>query len=345
MLRRFAPAGIALALIASLGFAVSAQSDPATGTQVPTLAEFNALEARVTAAQDKNAVQDNRLDALEATPEPTPTPDPTPTPTPDPTPAPSGDFPSASTTGVPAGTTLTDYTGPATISTANTVLSGKRFGCITVTAPGVVIRNSTFTCSPSYAVIEVPDRGFTGTPLLLEDVEISCQGAGIAVGEAHYTLHRANIHDCENGLDVNQQVTIEDSFIHNLYNGNDAHADGIQLASRWNGVTYIQGAKDVVVRHNTIYSADASGALGTSALISNPKGDENILIENNLLAGGAFTLYCPVDVKGVNYSVLDNHFSTKFSSTVGAFGASTGCSDETKSGNVFHETGAAINLD
>lgn len=69
------------------------------------------------------------------------------------------------------------------------------------------------------------------------------------------------------------------------------------------------------------------------------------MIENNLLAGGAYTLYCPVDVKGVNFRVIGNHFSTNYSTKVGAFGASTGCSDEVLSGNVVHETGAPIGLD
>lgn len=365
--RRFAPVGLALAVVltvAGLGYAA------VTAAPVPTCVEptgtiSNAkVVAYVKCRSDRLEALLANHDAPTATPSPTtpepspspspsPTPEPTPTPTPEPTPTPTPEptptastFPDASTTGVPAGTSLTTYSGPTTISTAGTVIDGKRLGCILVNAPGVVIRNSVISCRPSYAAVEIPDRGYTGTSLLLENVEITCQdGPGIAVGEAHVTIRRANIHGCENGVDVNQDITVEDSFIHDLYNGNDAHADGIQLASRWNGSTYIQGAKDVVVRHNTIFSADAAGALGTSALISNPKGDVNILIENNLLAGGAYTLYCPVDVKGVEYRVLGNHFSTRYSAKVGAFGSSTGCSDEEKSGNVIHETGAPIALD
>ena len=40
-----------------------------------------------------------------------------------------------------------------------------------------------------------------------------------------------------------------------------------------------------------------------------PGSDVNILIERNLLAGGAFTLYCEQDAKGTNYRVANNHFS------------------------------------
>ena len=40
-----------------------------------------------------------------------------------------------------------------------------------------------------------------------------------------------NVHGCENGLDINQNITVEDSYIHDLYNPGSAHTDGAQLAS------------------------------------------------------------------------------------------------------------------
>ena len=49
---------------------------------------------------------------------------------------------------------------------------------------------------------------------------------------------------------------------------------------------------NITIRHNTIYAIGPDGSFGTSAIISNRGGDQNILIENNLLAGGAATLYC-----------------------------------------------------
>jgi hypothetical protein len=67
-----------------------------------------------------------------------------------------------------------------------------------------------------------------------------------------------------------------------------------------------------------------------------------VLIQDNLLAGGAFTLYCEQDAKGTNYRVIGNHFSRKFASKVGAYGPWTGCSDETQSGNVYDDTGQPV---
>ena len=39
---------------------------------------------------------------------------------------------------------------------------------------------------------------------------------------------------------------------------------------------------------------------------------------------------------------MNNHFTTRFKSTVGWYGATTDCSDETFSGNVYHETGLPV---
>ena len=68
-----------------------------------------------------------------------------------------------------------------------------------------------------------------------------------------------------------------------------------------------------------------------------------VLIKNNLLAGGAYTLYCP---KGgiPGFQVIDNRFSTLFYPKVGAYGPATDCAGETTSGNVYHETGLPLSL-
>jgi hypothetical protein len=254
-------------------------------------------------------------------------------------------FPDASNTGVPAGTALTAYTGPSTISTAATVIDGKTLGCVRVTAPGVIIRNSKITCGSGYAVYS-GDGDYSGAPLLIEDSEVSCNNtSGTALGEANITARRVNIHGCENGGDINQTFTVEDSYIHDLYNSAAAHTDGLQFASGHleNG-KIVAGSLNVTIRHNTIYGMGADGSFGTSAIISNRGADKNVLIENNLLGGGAFTLYCEQGAKGTNYQVLNNAFTRKFGQNVGFYGAATDCGDETQSGNYYYETGQPLTL-
>lgn len=247
-------------------------------------------------------------------------------------------YPDASTTGVPAGTVLTTVNGNLTVTTANAVVDAKNVkGCIEVRAPGVVIKRTKVSCG-SFEAVAYFDTGFTPVaPLTIQDSEIDCRNrvGRTAVGEANLVALRLNIHGCENGFDLNQHITIQDSYIHDLANTSSSHTDGIQFAHYLDGcgTCEVNHARDITITHNTIY-ANA----GTSSIISNPSDDVDIVVQNNLLAGGAFSLYCPYDGVGVNYQVLDNHFSTVFYPTVGAFGPWTGCEDESVvTGNVYHD--------
>jgi len=224
----------------------------------------------------------------------------------------------------------------------------------------VVIKNSKITCGSGYSLY-VDDASFNPawTPLTVQDSEIDGQvSASTCFGEGWANFRRVNIHGCENGFDTNQKLDVRDSYVHDLKGtgcpqSDGCHADGLQMAcGHWTGTGngcsagYAPGALDVTLIHNTIYGVHSNGTLGTSAIISN-KGsntDTNILIQNNLLAGGAATLYCQQGAKGSNYRVLDNHFSTRFSPNGGQFMFSTDCSDETQSGNVVHETGQPLSL-
>lgn len=264
-------------------------------------------------------------------------------------PPPTG-YPDASNTGVPAGTTLTTYTGPSNITTANTVINGKTMGCIQISAPGVVIRNSRVSCNGGLAVF-VDDRTSSSTLLTIEDSEVSCQNTGgTGISEADFIVRRVEITGCENGFDLNQNVLIEDSFIHDLFNSADAHADGAQMSgSHWTGSAYACCALNVTLRHNTIFGMGApnDSSFGTSAIIQNGANgnnfDTNVTIDNNLLAGGAATLYCRTTGSSVNERITNNKFSTRFGPHVGAFFPASGCSDETVvSGNVYQETGLPV---
>jgi hypothetical protein len=236
---------------------------------------------------------------------------------------------------VPAGTSLTVVNGDLTIKTANTVIDGRDIrGCVTVQAPGVVIRNSKVSC-PNFIVISSFGGAYTGDGLLVEDSEIDCQNTGgTAMGDTNFSVRRVNIHGCENGFDLDGANSIEDSYIHDLYQSAEAHTDGAQITPV---------GHDITIRHNRIYSND-----GTSAIISPNVSSgvlSNVLIEKNLMAGGAYTLYCQQAGAGNACRVIDNHFSTIFYPKVGAYGPWTDCEDESEvRGNVYHETGRAVPL-
>jgi hypothetical protein len=214
--------------------------------------------------------------------------------------------------------------GDQKFATAGMVVDGKDIrGCVDIEAPRVTIRRSKITCTNFYVIASFAER-YSGGGLVVEDSEIDCKSTnGTGIGSYGVTARRLNIHNCENGFDIDNTITVVDSYIHDLYEGSTGHADGIQLA----------GGATISISHNTIYNPG-----GTSAIISNPSANSDVLVSGNLMAGGAYTLYCPRD-SSRNYRVIDNRFSTLFSAKSGAYGPWTDCEKAAEvRGNVWDNT-------
>jgi hypothetical protein len=237
-------------------------------------------------------------------------------------------YPDATNTGVPSGLALTVVSGDVELSTPGQVLEGKDIrGCVVVKAPHVTIRRSKVTCTFGYAIGSYPEE-YSGGGLLIEDVEVDCANSPTtAIGYYGLIGRRLNLHGCENGFDIDNDVTVVDSYIHDMRPTEDGHTDGIQLA----------GGSNIVIRHNTIFNPG-----GTSAIISHPSANSNVTIEANLLGGGAYTLYCPRD-SSTNFRVLNNRFSTIFSPKGGDFGPWEECEKVAENrGNVWDSTLAPV---
>jgi hypothetical protein len=180
---------------------------------------------------------------------------------------------------------------------------------------------------------------YSGEGVVLEDVEISCgntKGA-TGVGDYNFTVRRANIHSCENGFDIDGFATVEHSFIHDLlpYNpATDPHSDGAQITPVGHNIT---------IWHNTIYAGDGTSAIAIPKVSSGVVS--NVLVKDNLMAGGAYTLYCSEGGSAENQRVVNNRFSTLFYPTSGDFGPWVHCEDEAQvTGNVYYETGRPLPL-
>lgn len=224
-----------------------------------------------------------------------------PPPPPPPTTAPPTGWPSASNTGVPAGTTLRATTGRTII----TSISGEDVaGCITIGADNVTIRNSRIRC----ATEPVNARGRSG--VLVEDVEVDCGGNPGTGLVGNLTARRVNAHGCENGASLDGKDLIEDSYIHDLYETSNplGHTDGIQIWS---------GADDIVIRHNWIENKTPNA---TSAIIGDDTGMDRITIDGNRLIGGGYVLRCPQG--GVGNVITNNTISG------GGYGPWVYCEDE-----------------
>jgi hypothetical protein len=239
-------------------------------------------------------------------------------------------YPSKTTAGVPAGTALTKYNGPSTITAPNTVIDGKMLGCITVRAPGVVIRNSTLTGS-CFWVVDVEDGG----SVTVDHSVIDCVDyGGTGIGESHFTVERSQILRCENGADVSWgHITIRDSYIGDVREVNGGHGDGLQISG--DTLDFV----DVNIEHNTF---DMLRPV-TSNFEFDSAPTAHLSVENNLLSAGAYTVYCPAPTGAGSVVFAGNRFAVD-GKHAPSYGFSTGCgrSGITWSDNYRDDTLAAV---
>jgi hypothetical protein len=208
----------------------------------------------------------------------------------------SGPKPDATNTGVPAGTKLTP-SGSIEVTKNGAVVENLDItGSITVLANDVIIRKVRIT-SDDYYPIRYFDNDNTG--LLVEDSEIIGTTGDVTSGLsfANYTARRLNIHGSADGLKADENVLIEDCWIHDLSNGPTEHNDDVQST----------GGKGVTIRHSVLEGAsNAAVQTGDEGGVAT----EDLTIECSWLSGGGWTL----NIRGTapsapkNTKVVNNRF-------------------------------------
>ncbi len=228
-----------------------------------------------------------------ATPTPTPTasaaPKPTvaPTATPTPTASPSAGqgtvvlgrkFPNSATTGVPAGITVTPYTGPCTIQTANTIIDSKKIDCsLRILAKGVVIKNSIIN-GTVYADYNDNVGSFTIT-----DSEVHAgNGPATGIGDAYFTATRVEVTGGTRSINCYANCTVKDSYVHAQWNDTSGvhHESGI----RYNTNSTLIG--NTIACDANDYPPDA----GCSAAITGYADFDpvqNVTVDGNLIVAGS----------------------------------------------------------
>src|SRR6476620_8553964 len=84
-------------------------------------------------------------------------------------------FPDATSTGVPAGVTLTPYNGNLVISTPGAVIEGLDIhGTVTINANNVTLKNVKVTASDNWVVRVMPGK----TGVVVQDSELNGVGTG-----------------------------------------------------------------------------------------------------------------------------------------------------------------------
>ncbi len=265
---------------------------------------------------------------------------------PPPPPPSSSAWPDATNTGYePTGVALTNYTGPCTITAANTTIDAKTINCdLTVRANNVHITRSLIKGainSGSYS---------EQSGLVISDTTIQCGCLSVgatdtpsAIQESNYTLLRVNLSGSGHGAAIRNNVVIQDSWIHGLGGNTDAHKDGV----------FSGGGTNVTIRHNNIECNDGSHAGCTSAigLLTDFEVTTYHTIDNNLLnTNGASCFYAwggpQKAYKSNHITFTNNHFGRKINGKCGSEGP-VAYWDKTQpgmvwSGNVWDDTGAVV---
>jgi hypothetical protein len=255
-------------------------------------------------------------------------------------------FPDASCTG-PTTSNLALYTGSLEFRTDNQVVENVELRIdsgLYVPASNVTFRNVkiVFTGALNSDFTMVNLNNNSGT--VFQDCELDGQGnVARAIAGSGVTVRNCEIHHTGNGIETDSPLVAEGNYIHDIYepDGTDWHADGIQTPA---------SSSHVTIRHNTVFGRDpATSAINVMGTPADPAAGTpadpatDVLIEQNLLAGGGYTIYAG---PGSNYRVIDNHFSTQFFPKVGFWNIWYWEPSEDgvlRSGNVIHETGAAAN--
>ncbi|MGH7196746.1 MAG: hypothetical protein ACREGJ_03190 [Candidatus Saccharimonadales bacterium] len=249
-------------------------------------------------------------------------------------------YPDATNTGVPAGTKLTP-SGGLTLKTPGQVISNLDvLGDVAVYAANVTIKNSRITNNGNtVAAIRLYD----GASVTIEDSEVDGKTAKVAIGYGNFTLRRVNMRGGVDAVRADGNVTIVDSYIHDLERIPDSHNDILQT---------IQGS-NITVKHNTLFAfKDTPGSWPSSGDPMNAiyqfgnfiGNSSNILVENNLVNGGNYSFnanWLNVDagkssVSGIR--IINNKFGRDF-----RYGPAASMSHGIQfTGNVYVDTGKSL---
>jgi hypothetical protein len=207
-------------------------------------------------------------------------------------------FPSADTTGVPAGTSLR-RTGSLTVSTNGQVLSGLDIrGCVTVSASDVIIRKSRITCAGRFSI-----RTIGAKNLVVEDVEIDGGGVNTAaVCCSDYTLRRVEIRNIIDGPRLGDRTTVENSWIHQLVRVDGSHNDTLQTT----------GGSGIVIRGNRLdaYNASTDDPFNACLMIGSTTSPivADLSYERNYCNGGNYSIGIRQDLTARNVRLQANAY-------------------------------------
>lgn len=262
-------------------------------------------------------------------------------------------YPDSTTAGVPAGTTLRsvpsqvssgngwhwDSRGWVTVDGDGAVLDGLSvLTNVEVTANNVTIKNSRIVNTGEGWGVGL--RHAAGTVIRNNEIYSPYAGSGrlmVAIkdiyGDSTSTQVLGNdIYHTSTGVQIESGL-IQDNYIHDM---------GYVSGDHLNGTTSNGGTTQLTLRHNTIFNSQAQ--TDAISLFQDFGAQSNRLIDNNLLAGGGYTIYAGANpgmsATATNITVTNNRISRMYYPNGGYYGpvtAYTSGNGNTWSGNVWDE--------
>jgi hypothetical protein len=189
-------------------------------------------------------------------------------------------MPSALTTGVPAGTSLSAYTGPNPVTVAGTVIDGKSLTVpLTISAANVTVKNSKIRAD-GFTLIDCQGQSGCRIERCTLDGKGATAGSYAINGKGTFVAN--NIFGVENGIAPETGSVVQGNFIHGLQAGGpDPHYDGIAIhGGNSSNITitgnYVRGRDNA-----SLYLTNDFGSISNVVADGNWFGVENTLTMGN----------------------------------------------------------------
>jgi hypothetical protein len=260
-------------------------------------------------------------------------------------------YPDVSSAGVSPSIARQAVSGTVTLGSDGQIYENKTVtGSIVVTGHNITIRNvKLINDDPNYAIRVTPGGSWTANNanLLLDHVEIDLGGQLDTKGVAFsgYTLRSSFIHNGSDCAHFSENVVIQDTLCTvGPDTNNDAWPDSSGFCEgpeHFDGFQTDGGANNVL-RHNTVRNPCSQ----TSDILisSNTSHVSTTTIDNNLLAGGGYSLYCAAGSASTvdHITATNNRFARSFYSSAGYWGPTAYCDNAVYSGNVWDDTNTPV---